>query len=335
VLVPPDISSELIASRVREAWGVPVASLAFLPLGADAVTAAWRLRAADGSDWFLKLRFGAFDSLSVALPRLFADRGLVHAIAPERTLAGGLHAAVGDATAVLVAWVEGRSGFAAALGEAQWVELGAFLRRVHDMTMPPDIRQAVRREAWSPAAREAVAALLAAGAARGDRVAADLAALLAARRRDIGLVVARSGELAAALRRRDPARVLCHTDVHAGNVLVAADGRFFVVDWDDPLMAPRERDLMFFGAGVGEVWRDPAEVELFYRGYGEVPLDKTALAYYRYERIVQDVDAFARLVLDPGRARGTDDRERGVRLLASQFEPGGVVEIAHATYASL
>jgi spectinomycin phosphotransferase len=66
-----------------------------------------------------------------------------------------------------------------------------------------------------------------------------------------------------------------------------------------------------------------------------VTVDKAALAYYRYERIVQDVAAFARLILAEQGARGADDRERGLRQLASQFEPRGVVEIAHATYASL
>lgn len=34
-----------------------------------------------------------------------------------------------------------------------------------------------------------------------------------------------------------------------------------IVDWDEPIMAPKERDLMFIGGGVANVWNDPSEIE--------------------------------------------------------------------------
>jgi spectinomycin phosphotransferase len=127
--------------------------------------------------------------------------------------------------------------------------------------------------------------------------------------------------------------VLCHTDLHAGNILIAAGGGLYVVDWDELRLAPRERDLMFVGAGVGGVWNKPEEEALFYRGYGPVEVDGQVLAYYRYERIVQDVAAYCSHVFLSGRR--DEDRSRGLRQLESQFHPGNVVEIAHRTYESL
>ena len=62
--------------------------------------------------------------------------------------------------------------------------------------------------------------------------------------------------------------VPCHADIHAGNVLVDARGRLHLLDLDTLLLAPRERDLMFIGAGVAGHWRDAQEAAWFYEGYG-------------------------------------------------------------------
>ncbi|MEZ4836015.1 MAG: phosphotransferase [Caldilineaceae bacterium] len=81
---------------------------------------------------------------------------------------------------------------------------------------------------------------------------------------------------------RNLPHVLCHTDIHTANVLVDPGGDLHIVDWDQPLFAPKERDLMFFVQnGPGE----PVEpsVRHFFHGYGDTVIDWTALAYYRYE----------------------------------------------------
>ncbi len=123
---------------------------------------------------------------------------------------------------------------------------------------------------------------------------------------------------------------MCHADIHAGNVLVGADDALYIVDWDTLTFAPKEHDLMFIGAGIGDgIWHDPREEALFYRGYGEAEIDRLALAYYRYERIVQDIAAYGEQLLlsDEGGA----DREQGLRFFVSQFLPNNVVEIAYAS----
>jgi hypothetical protein len=117
----------------------------------------------------------------------------------------------------------------------------------------------------------------------------------------------------------------------------------FEVDWDDPIMAPKERDLMFAGGAQGFAGRSPEEEEaLFYRGYGPVEVDAAALAYYRYERIVVDIALFAEEIVsaEPTEAAqptesaevaeaGGEDRERSFRFLRSSFEPNGTIELAY------
>ena len=92
--------------------------------------------------------------------------------------------------------------------------------------------------------------------------------------------------------------MLCHTDIHTGNVLVDAAGRLSIVDWDAPLRAPRERDLMFV---LGGPWSDRPvtahQERLFWQGYGDHDVDRTVLAYYRCERVLDDIEQFARRIL--------------------------------------
>ena len=73
------------------------------------------------------------------------------------------------------------------------------------------------------------------------------------------------------------------------NVLLDGNESIYIVDWDDPIMAPKERDLMFIGGGVANVWNKLYEEQLFYEGYGLTDINTTISAYYRNERIVQDI----------------------------------------------
>jgi spectinomycin phosphotransferase len=103
----------------------------------------------------------------------------------------------------------------------------------------------------------------------------------------------------------------------------------YIVDWDEPIMAPKERDLMFIGGGVGNVWNKPDEEKLFYRGYGKTEINSTILAYYRHERIVEDIAVYGQeLLLTEDRGL---DRPEIYRHFVGMFEPRGVMDIAFKT----
>ena len=94
-------------------------------------------------------------------------------------------------------------------------------------------------------------------------------------------------------------------------------------------MAPKERDLMFIGGGVANVWNKLHEEKLFYKGYGTTEVNSTILAYYRHERIVEDIAIYSQkllLTMDGGK-----DRQEMYQQFISMFEPRGVVDIAFKT----
>jgi spectinomycin phosphotransferase len=323
----PNVSGRDISRCVQELYGFEVLDVVPLALGADTDAATFRVTTADGA-YFLKLRREA----KVRLQSFLAGVGGVH-VAPLPNRHGGLSTAIDGFAAVLYPFVQGVSGFEAVLTQAQWTELGAAVRALHGVELPTGLRSSIRVETygarWCDKARGYLS-----GVPRRlpDTSARELAVILEARREQLLTIVARAEELAAVLGGREQEMVLCHGDLHAGNVMVADDGSLVVVDWDDPVMAPRERDLMFIGGGVGGVWNQPAECAAFYRGYGTEKIDAHTLAYYRYERIVEDIGEYCdELLLSPD----GDDRPLSLRDFATQFHPNNVIDIADRTYAAL
>lgn len=97
--------------------------------------------------------------------------------------------------------------------------------------------------------------------------------------------------------------------------------------------APKERDLMFIGGGIANVWNIPHEKKLFYQGYGTTEVNSTILAYYRHERIVEDVAEYGHALLLT--TSGGEDRQKMYKHFIAMFEPNGVVDIAFKTDENL
>ena len=62
-------------------------------------------------------------------------------------------------------------------------------------------------------------------------------------------------------------------------------------------------------------------------GYGQTQIDAAALAYYRYERIVQDIALFSEQTLTA--EKGNQDRVQALQYLMSNFLPAGTIELAY------
>ena len=336
MLKPPALADDLLLACLRDAYGVRAGRLEFLPLGADPDTTVYRLTAADGAVFFVKLRSGAFDEVTVAVPHLLHRQGSEHVIAPILAKDGRLYTRSGAYAVVVYPFVAGRDGSQTALSASQWTALGRALHSLHATEVPADLARRIPRETFAAAWREQVRAVLcecdtAVGAwmwPAADDAAQAAAGLLQSERAKVLALVDHAERLAAVLAAKQLPYVLCHADIHVWNLLITAEGALHIVDWDTVLFAPKERDLMFFGSGLGGR-QQPEQAAAFYAGYGECAVDADALAYYRCERVVEDIAVYCRELLRS--TAGGADRQEQLRQLASQFEGGGVVDIALMT----
>jgi len=326
MLEKPDLQDERVISGLWEAYGLRTVQVEFLPLGADVNTAVYRLVTEDETAYFLKLRKGAFDEMTVAVPQFLKTQGLKSIIAPMETKKHQLWGSLDAYKMILYPFIQGRNGYEAALSDKQWVDFGAALRVVHTAQVPPDLAGFIQREVYSLFGRETVRTFQAQVENKTfeDPVAAKLAAFMRSRYDEIRRLVDRAGQLGIALQARPLEFVLCHADIHAGNLLLEKGGRLYIVDWDNPIFAPKERDLALIGGSA--TWSDPRQVALFYQGYGPAQVDPMALAYYRYERIIQDIAEFCKQLLL--NFEGGEDREQSYQYFTSGFLPKHDIDLA-------
>ncbi|MCI0711200.1 MAG: aminoglycoside phosphotransferase family protein [Chloroflexi bacterium] len=330
MLEKPDSHVMTIINCFQENYGLAITTLEFLPLGADRDTAVYKAVSTDETFYFVKLRRGDFDEMPVIVPDFLAAHGVKNIIPPLHTITGQIWTLLDDYKVTVSPFVEGQSGFEVDLSEQQWLEFGQALKTIHTTEVPSTIAARIRREDYSSHWRETVRKFqrLIVETTFDDPVSVELSALLKRQEDVINRLVERASYLASILLTQANEYVLCHADIHAGNVLIDAVGNLYIVDWDTMLLAPKERDLMFIGGGIVK-WNDPQESEWFYRGYGDTDVDPVALTYYRHERIVEDIVVYCEeILLTDG---DSEDRKVGLRQLSSQFEPGSMIEIAFAT----
>lgn len=311
---------------LRIHYGIEVDTLTPLPFGADSRASVYKVTSKKGINYFLKIKEGHEHDVSIAIVGFLHHAGIKEIILPLKSLHGLPVQHLGNDTLVVYPFIEGENGFIRKLTHDQWIQLGRALRQLHEMEVPPALKERVREESFSPKWRDAVRSLYSHmdKEIMGDEIAIKLAKFMKENAEIIHCLVNEAHLLARKIKRSSPPFVLCHSDIHAGNVLI--DGKLlYIVDWDEPILAPKERDLMFIGGGVGNVWNDPREVELFYKGYGNTQIDQDILAYNRKERIIEDIALYGNdlLLIDGGK-----NRPENYRLFTDMFAPRGCVEIA-------
>lgn len=326
---PPPLAEASIVEELRTGFGVELGALEFLRVGNDAASWSYRVEVAGGGELYLKLRAGGEAMPGAAVPSHLARHGVPNVLAPLRARDGSPAVRLGHFWLALYPMLDGRPAGQAGLSPAQWRRFGATVARFHAVPPTPELRRLVPVEAFRPSRRELIGGLdkLLTGPGPHDPVTAKLAELWRDRREQILELVGRADQAGHRLAARPLRTVLCHADLHTFNVLVEPGGALWIVDWDEAVLAPRERDLMFVIGGISDRLITPADTGHFLEGYGDAAVDPDLLEYYRLAWAVQDIAANAEEVTGLPWL-GEESRAASVDGFLSLFEPGQIVEIA-------
>jgi spectinomycin phosphotransferase len=332
MLEKPELQDEQLLNCLEDTYGLSVDQITFLPVGGDLSTAVYRVVAGDKKTYFCKLRRGGFNKVTVELPAYLSKQGIAQIISPIETDMGQLWTELDEFKLVLYPFIEGSNGYDVELSEHQWADFGAACQQIHAMNPPVTLFPNIRKEDYSSEWRERCKNIMNRihNETSKDPITLDMIAFLHAKREMILNAVVRAEQLAHMMRSRSMGFVLCHSDIHPGNLFIDKAENLFIVDWDYPVLAPKERDLMFIGGGQGFIpYLAEREEQLFYQGYGPANLDPVALVYYRYERCVTDLSVECERILS--NALRTETRAQALEILKLYFLPGCTMEIAAVT----
>lgn len=338
---PPNISEEHLRACLRDQYGLAVVELVFLPRGLDTRAGLYRVVSEPGTSYLLKVKSGPFYEAGCRVPRYLKDRGIAAVVAPLPTTRGAQWATLRESgedwVAMVYPFVEGDVGWHPAMTDAQWQATGAALRQIHQVALPPEGFAAPRRETFDPAE---YARWMRAFETEHMRAEGGSWAEWALRdqwrehQSTIHAALSALEDLARALRSGSGPYVICHADLHPSNIIRDPVGGVHVIDWDDVMLAPKERDFLFIDRTAGGPASAQTGTTPFFQGYGPADMDWIALTYFRWERAVQDMIECAQQVFFRDDL-GNEIRANAAQLFGDLFAPGNNVDAARSAAAHL
>lgn len=283
----PAIADELLAITLQDQYGLASIRLEFLPVGLDYYAGVYRVVSEQGNAYLLKITSRPLYEARYLVPRYLNDAGISSVVAPLPAKSGELWTKLADWTIVLYPFIEGDSS-KLGMTNAQWRELGSIFKQIHQTPVPAKGFASLRKETFDVAdytqwIHDFEAQRLHAEHDGGvpERTLRDD---WLAHQSTIHGAVSSLQKLAGALQKQSGPYVFCHADLHTRNLIRDSHGHVHVIDWDDVMLAPKERDFIFI--------REPQSAA-FWEGYQNPQIDWVALTYYRLERTIQDVIACA------------------------------------------
>ena len=331
MLERPDLADAKIIKQLEAHYGLRIRGLEFMPIGNDQRAWAYRVETEAGV-YFLKLRKGGTRPASLLAPHHLKTQGIEQVVAPFETGSGRLLASHGDYDLILYPFVEGKSAWRMPIALSQWRAWGAVMQKIHGSPLSAHVLDVAEREVFGVKwlnTIDKVEDVLRRGDFRGQ-VAAEAARVWRDQAAEIQHCRHRFREAGALLAADPPEFVLCHADIHTANIVLGPQGEIRIVDWDETVIAPKERDLMFFVEDSHKL----EETEAFFTGYDGGEINWLALAYYKYDWVIQEFGDYGERIFLSDEI-GAKDLESALFEFKRLFEPGDVIDRAHRTFQQM
>ena len=291
------IPIERLRACLQEQYGLVSITLDFLPLGLDYNAGVYRVESLDNGNrafYLLKVKAGILYEAGCLVPDYLRKQGITAVVAPLPTLNNTLWTRIDNWTVLVYPFIEGDTSWSGMTDE-QWKEVGIIFKRIHLVPLPSFGFESLRKETFDPTGYSRWIQNFGTQHVLHEEVDKNVpnaqhALLLSWRMHQstIDRVVTYLEKLGDVLQKCNLPYVICHADLHPANLLRDLDNHLHVIDWDEVMLAPKERDFIFVDVTIND-GSTTYSLSPFFQGYGQTNIDWIALTYYRYERVVQDL----------------------------------------------
>jgi len=311
----PKISKNKLIFTVQQGYGLEIENIVFLlrGFGGD----CYRAESLTGINYFLKLHDPAANQMMAASSRAFylplmhqlsVKRILPDIPCPLQTLEGALSLKIGENELVVTNFIEGELVGFGELPEAILICLAEKIGILHGSSANLEFEQPFIDQFEIVFERDLVQSFdtlsrLPKNATPGQK---SLQEIILPRKAQIIADLERLKELQTYTRNTRKPKVVCHTDLHGGNLMTDRQGVLYILDWENALIAPPEHDLFFF-AGERGFW------DLFWphytRHFPAASIDPGLLRFYFYRRALEDITDFIFRILRRENSPERDQQE--------------------------
>ncbi len=295
----PDLDLTELQKTLAAIYGIHARAMRFLPHGE--CSWGYYVEAADGQGYFLKLfREQALLPWAARLVyRLHAGCRIRQVSYSLPALSGDMITTLAGCPAAVFPFIQGQSLFECTNRREALYRLGQLLAQLHGChALDRECQRTEQFDVWGlEEYRQVVEAAASPQALPG--AAGEVQRLLRP-------LVSRLETLLESLlcfqqkaRGRPYLPCICHGDPTPGNILVTPAGEPYLIDWDDIILAPRERDLVFWEHDDIFFENEPASPVLDgYRSIaGPFELDPDIIGFYHRQWTVGEIAAYGNRLL--------------------------------------
>lgn len=287
----PNLNKEQLKNLLENKYALQIEDLIFEPKGE--VSWSYIIQCKDGEKKFIKIHKRR--DLNIQRLQLLFDlhtKCQIENIAyPLKTIEGDLEIEVDGYPAVLFNFINGKTSLEQELTNDQLMNLGELLARIHQSKVA--VGSFDTKEKFTHSFKPGIQNIYDYLDKPQELNEPQKETVEIYRRfREIFLAELDSLEkLGVDFRNRDIEFVNCHGEPSPNNILITPKGQVYLIDWDEPIFAPKEKDLMFFDK----------RFQQFMKGYGksskDIALNKDVLKYYQLLWNVQEIEDWGTRVL--------------------------------------
>lgn len=292
MLTPLEINQEELLHKLNSKYDIGATDIDFVPKG----EASWVyiVRKHKNNQWLLKVHKAK--NLSSTrfriLHDLYTKAGIENITHPIPNKENSLEFKLKGYPTALFNYIEGKTAIEQPLTEKHYEKLGELLGQIHRAKKV--INYAVKEDFNVPKEEFLSVIDYLENSRTASTTQQEAINLLKPIQSRLLRQLENLKKLEATLQNSPPDFVLCHGEPSPGNIMVTPNNKVYLIDWDEPIMAPKEKDLLFFDKTLTPLLRGYAKYS------NDRRINKTAVDFYKHAwNIAEIADWGNRLFLNP------------------------------------